>query len=591
MRNALLKTGLPLFMLSVLVPWKAADAAMIVFSDGFEGASLDPFWSTTLISGSLTMPSTAQVHSGSQSIRFNTTSTGVNKYVFLEHHFAEQVSGKLSVWVYDTGANISSSNALSITLADTALNRGAYINTFDYDLGPGNGGDYVVGTYTIGNVFSGIDRTQGWHQWTIENSPSLLKFVVDGQTVYSSATEGFTFNYLSLAMYAPGFRPSFTSHWDDVSFNGSTASAVPEPGSLTLFGTGLLVIFGMTAFSQWKSAAADSSTTVRPTEDCKTTPLTSIDAIVSADGLASSHHIFANGTRGIMSRSTYSSGYLFYILKETSRSALGGVRRVVQKRTRSYQSSRGIIGALFLGSIFSVAHQANAEWVSRTVQNVFGNFYNVQPRETIGPSGEISDLSSYIVGEGTNDVRWGDPLPNSRNSSLRFIEDAGFLGNQVVFPGQSFYAGSIDFENGNLSTTSSTAEVTVDLEVVVFGSEFLIDNHSLGLFDTWGITVVQTPNFGVDPVADADYMYFSDFPSLGRFYVYEDRVASVDIFARFGSIDPAGFGQVVGDGVVIRDEPKPVPEPSTLTLVGTCVATLLVARRQRRRIIRESRTA
>jgi hypothetical protein len=59
------------------------------FVDGFEGPTLDPFWSTLTQSGSVTFPSTAQAHGGSQSVQMNSSVTPQNKDVELEHTFSQ----------------------------------------------------------------------------------------------------------------------------------------------------------------------------------------------------------------------------------------------------------------------------------------------------------------------------------------------------------------------------------------------------------------------------------------------------------------------------------------------------------------------
>src|SRR5216684_3153869 len=68
--------------------------ALSGFVDNFEGPTLNPFWAQYARSGSITFPSTAQVHSGSQSVQLNSTNTGRDKYISLEHTFAQPVYGR-----------------------------------------------------------------------------------------------------------------------------------------------------------------------------------------------------------------------------------------------------------------------------------------------------------------------------------------------------------------------------------------------------------------------------------------------------------------------------------------------------------------
>jgi hypothetical protein len=122
---------------------QVAGALTVNFSDGFETPTFDPFWSKTEIAGSISLSSSGQVHSGSQAARFTSTHGTGEKYIYLRHNFGELMWGRFSLWVYDSGADVSSSNYLTLyageggnTLADKT------ITTMDYDLGPTNGGMY-----------------------------------------------------------------------------------------------------------------------------------------------------------------------------------------------------------------------------------------------------------------------------------------------------------------------------------------------------------------------------------------------------------------------------------------------------------------
>ena len=126
-----------------------------VFTDGFEGSTLDPFWSTTELSGSITFPSSTQVHGGSQAVQFNSTYDTGTKYIHLYHNFATPVYGTFSVWVYDTGANASSSNYLTFRVFDATTYAG--ISAYDYN--SGDSAYYRGGTGSEGFV-SNVSRTE-----------------------------------------------------------------------------------------------------------------------------------------------------------------------------------------------------------------------------------------------------------------------------------------------------------------------------------------------------------------------------------------------------------------------------------------------
>ena len=91
--------------------------------DGFEATTLNPFWSTSIQSGSIAL-STGQAHGGSQSVQLSSTDTGVTKSIQLFHDFATPVYGVTSVWVLDTGteqiqaiiSHLASTMGLSISV-------------------------------------------------------------------------------------------------------------------------------------------------------------------------------------------------------------------------------------------------------------------------------------------------------------------------------------------------------------------------------------------------------------------------------------------------------------------------------------------
>ena len=230
--------------------------------------------------------------------------------------------------------------------------------------------------------------------------------------------------------------------------------------------------------------------------------------------------------------------------------------------------------AALVGLLLAVGFApADAQWTNRTVTEVNGNLDNLQP-----PSG-------YEYGEGTPRLDWGDPVAGSFTSYLEFegydalpgFDQPWYYGGQLVLPGQRFLAGKITFRNGSVATYSSATNITIDLDVTVYGSEFDRDNHPLLVNDTWTIAVTQTTNQGIDPVEDADFIYFPDFPQLGSFRVFEGRTTSVEIYAQFGSVEPAGFGAVSDPtaGVVL-----PVPGAVSVDIrPGGCPNPLNVASR------------
>lgn len=234
----------------------ALPAQVCAVDDGFEGAALEAFWTPHANSGTVVFPSISQVHSGSQSLELRTYDTaGVNKAAGVQHVFAVPAYGTISVWVYDTGADVASSNYL--TLWANPLG----IGTWDYDLGPAAGGTYQ---FTAGstNGPTAVDRTQGWHLFSITSTPEAASIRVDGTTVYSGPG-GMPFTEVQLEMHAPWWRPAFESYWDDFRYEplqlgvasygqscdgfGSCAPTLSLPGCVLPGGQATLAISGASA--------------------------------------------------------------------------------------------------------------------------------------------------------------------------------------------------------------------------------------------------------------------------------------------------------------------------------------------------------
>lgn len=199
------------------------------YFDDFEGPTLSSFWTPQVTSGSITFPSTARARSGRQSVRFNSTSTSANKWIALRHTFAQPTYGCVSIWVFDTGADLSTSNYLQLSVVGGAVET--YINAWDYDLGATNGGNYYFGVGPLSPVNSGVDRTQAWHQFSITRTPTETRIAIDGTVVHRGPASP-AFTDLAFSMSGPNWRPNWISDFDDFAFVPFT------PGSYTLFGTG-----------------------------------------------------------------------------------------------------------------------------------------------------------------------------------------------------------------------------------------------------------------------------------------------------------------------------------------------------------------
>ena len=167
-------------------------------------------------SGYVLFPGTNQAHGGSQSVELVTTNSSLNKSVSLYHQFPAATYGTASVWVYDTGADVSSANYITLSVSSGGA-QVAGLGTWDYDLGPGDGGS----TYTYGvggsSAYTGIDRTRAWHQFTICCWASTLTLMIDGNVIYSGQG-GRTFDRVGLYLGGPNWRPACSVQFDDFQF-------------------------------------------------------------------------------------------------------------------------------------------------------------------------------------------------------------------------------------------------------------------------------------------------------------------------------------------------------------------------------------
>lgn len=232
--HARLMCGGMAFLVGASVPSALAQGA--VFRDNFENAEFDPFWTIREQSGYIDLCQ-ARVYSGDQAACFHTQNSGDTKNVSLRHAFVQPVFGRVSIWVFDTGADEWSSNYFALTLHSTQRNDMTEISVRDYDLRPGNGGDvyefYPWAVWGDAGQQSPIDRTPTWHQWTIESRPDRYEISIDGIAVYEAAA-GPDFDLITIGMWAPSWRPAWDCYFDDFEFIEYRQALPPCETSLAL---------------------------------------------------------------------------------------------------------------------------------------------------------------------------------------------------------------------------------------------------------------------------------------------------------------------------------------------------------------------
>jgi hypothetical protein len=82
--------------------------------------------------------------------------------------------------------------------------------------------------------YSTIDRTQAWRKFEMECVPNSTKYWIDG-TLVRNSPNAYPFNFVSMWMSGPTWRPAWVSYWDDFQIPAYSA-VVPEPMSLAMLG-------------------------------------------------------------------------------------------------------------------------------------------------------------------------------------------------------------------------------------------------------------------------------------------------------------------------------------------------------------------
>ena len=173
--------------LAVLGVASSLSTFAIAFTDGFEAATLNPFWTSKAQSGSISLGST-MVYAGSQSLQLQSYYYSGQKDIRLFHTFEQAMYGTFSVMVYDTGADQNSGNYLQFYIKNAA-DDAAVLWVNDYDWGPSNGGNWYYSVYdegevrdtvdgVLGNASSQVDRERRWFNLEIEALADSLTLLV-----------------------------------------------------------------------------------------------------------------------------------------------------------------------------------------------------------------------------------------------------------------------------------------------------------------------------------------------------------------------------------------------------------------------------
>ncbi len=213
----LLPSGL-VAVISVAFATRDVDTPVVTFNDKFEGAVLSDFWQKTEDVGRIITQCDEIGLDESHSVKFVSGEGGIVKRIALFHEFPRPVYGRVSVFIYDTGADVKSTNYISLIASNTPQRTMASVGTKDYDLGPEQGGTYIYQNFTdTSEKPSDVDRTRDWHRFTIISRPGYLNLLVDGKELYRGP-EGIPFDRIDLEMRAPEWRPPWHAYFDDFIF-------------------------------------------------------------------------------------------------------------------------------------------------------------------------------------------------------------------------------------------------------------------------------------------------------------------------------------------------------------------------------------
>jgi hypothetical protein len=228
---------------------------------------------------------------------------------------------------------------------------------------------------------------------------------------------------------------------------------------------------------------------------------------------------------------------------------------------------------------------------------VFSDFLNGNGTTATGPAG-TPVVGQNVQGLGTQELYFDD-LAAGTPSNLRFD---GFLTDTPVAPRPDcppaapdcFLLGILTYTNGIFFVDAFTSAVSLQTT----GGSNLASSFTQSF--TGRVVANITVNAGLDPEDDADIITFQNGDFLGSMRVYEGQAGAIQVLAKFGSLDLVAFGAVVsapgsafffngtgalpigfvptdtGNGTFIPAAPQtPVPEPATVTLLGSALALTL----------------
>jgi len=213
-----------LAILGLLGSTGAHAANPIVYSSGFEEASIAPFWTVTAAFGSASL-SKDFAYDGTHSIKFE-SSPGGQREISLAHSFGVSTRGTVSVAFYDYAPGqetlyehltISNSKSPEFSVAvgtmdfDSECYTAYMVTAAGTELGP----NALCGIYPQTST-TPVKRTLGWHILTIAAGTTSTEIAIDGQTVFVGPV--CYFDTIQFVVSGPSWRPDTSAYIDGFSF-------------------------------------------------------------------------------------------------------------------------------------------------------------------------------------------------------------------------------------------------------------------------------------------------------------------------------------------------------------------------------------
>jgi hypothetical protein len=199
----------------------AATFPIEAFSDSFEGSAIYHYWTVSEQQFGGISLSQDHAYSGSHSLKFTSTSGG-ERNMMLTHKFNTLTKGAVSVAFYDAAPGQETLYERLVVLNSQYPSVNASVGTHDFD-----SECYMANVGTSGpNANCGIypqettapvERTPGWHLFSIFYDPLSVSISIDGRVICTTAGD-YRFDTIEIYVDGPYWRPNTVAYFDNFSF-------------------------------------------------------------------------------------------------------------------------------------------------------------------------------------------------------------------------------------------------------------------------------------------------------------------------------------------------------------------------------------